>query len=93
MTLFPMFLKLEGRACLVVGAGNVGEPKIRSLLDANANVRVVAPTATGAVGKRQAAQLDRGKQGAHGGFPGPEGNSCPYLASRRAFLNRLHQRE
>ena len=49
MTLFPMFLKLEGRACLVVGAGNVGEPKIRGLLDANANVRVVAPTATGAV--------------------------------------------
>ena len=26
--LFPMFLKLEGRQVLVVGAGKVGEPKI-----------------------------------------------------------------
>jgi precorrin-2 dehydrogenase len=49
MTLFPMFLKLEGRACLVVGAGYVGEPKIRSLLDAGAKVRVIAPSATDAV--------------------------------------------
>jgi precorrin-2 dehydrogenase/sirohydrochlorin ferrochelatase len=49
MTLFPMFLKLEGRTCLVVGAGDVGEPKIRSLLDAGAKVRVIAPSATDAV--------------------------------------------
>src|SRR5215470_7659421 len=27
--LFPMFLKLEGRNCLVLGAGSVGEQKIR----------------------------------------------------------------
>jgi len=32
-----------------VGAGNVGEPKIRSLLDAGAKVRVIAPSATDAV--------------------------------------------
>jgi len=44
-----MFLKLEGRTCLVVGAGNVGEPKIRSLLDAGAKLRVIAPSATDAV--------------------------------------------
>ena len=31
--LFPIFLKLEGRTCLVVGAGPVGEGKIRSLLE------------------------------------------------------------
>ena len=42
MSLFPMFLKLEGRNCLVVGAGVIGEPKIRSLLVAGAKVRVVA---------------------------------------------------
>ncbi len=46
MTLFPMFLKLAGRECLVVGAGQVGEPKIESLLQADAKVRVVAPHAT-----------------------------------------------
>ena len=45
MGLFPMFMRLEGRACLVVGAGSVAEGKIRSLLDAGASVRVVAPQA------------------------------------------------
>jgi precorrin-2 dehydrogenase/sirohydrochlorin ferrochelatase len=41
-----MFIKLEGRRCLVVGAGPVGESKIASLVDAAATVRVVAPEAT-----------------------------------------------
>ena len=45
MSLFPMFLKLEGRNCLVIGAGTIGEPKIRSLLVAGAHVRVIAPEA------------------------------------------------
>jgi precorrin-2 dehydrogenase/sirohydrochlorin ferrochelatase len=49
MTLFPMFMKLEGRSCLVVGAGTVGEPKINSLVTAGASVRVVAFHATAAV--------------------------------------------
>lgn len=49
MSLFPIFLKLEGKPCLVVGAGAVAESKIRSLLIARANVRVVAPWATPAV--------------------------------------------
>jgi precorrin-2 dehydrogenase len=44
-----MFLKLDGRHCLVVGAGKVAESKIRSLLLAGATVRVVAPAATTAV--------------------------------------------
>lgn len=47
--LFPMFLKLAGRACLVVGAGQLGEQKIRGLIDAGAQVRVIAPTATPAI--------------------------------------------
>jgi precorrin-2 dehydrogenase / sirohydrochlorin ferrochelatase len=47
--LFPMFLKLEGRECLVVGAGKVGEPKIAGLLDTGARVRVVAIDASSAV--------------------------------------------
>ena len=48
-SLFPMFLKLEGRRCLVVGAGTVAEGKISSLLLSGAEVRVVAPSANGAV--------------------------------------------
>jgi uroporphyrin-III C-methyltransferase / precorrin-2 dehydrogenase / sirohydrochlorin ferrochelatase len=45
MTLFPMFLKLEGRRCLVVGAGAVARPRIESLLRAAAVVVVIAPEA------------------------------------------------
>ena len=44
--LFPMFLKLTARPCLVVGAGNIAEAKIASLLEADARVRVVALEAT-----------------------------------------------
>jgi siroheme synthase-like protein len=44
--LFPVFLKLKGRVCLVVGAGKVGEPKIQGLLETGAQVRVIAPSAT-----------------------------------------------
>jgi len=41
-----MFLKLSARPCLVVGAGAVAESKIASLLEADGQVRVVAPEAT-----------------------------------------------
>jgi precorrin-2 dehydrogenase / sirohydrochlorin ferrochelatase len=40
--LFPMFVKLEGRQVLVVGAGPVAEGKIASLLDTGACIRVIA---------------------------------------------------
>jgi precorrin-2 dehydrogenase / sirohydrochlorin ferrochelatase len=41
-SLFPMFVKLDGRRCLVVGAGKVGEPKIGGLIETGARVHVVA---------------------------------------------------
>jgi len=41
-----MFVKLEGRRVLVVGAGSVGEAKIESLLATGASVYLVAPKAT-----------------------------------------------
>jgi len=45
-SLFPMFMKLAGKQCLVVGAGKVGEPKIGGLIDADARIHVVAISAT-----------------------------------------------
>jgi precorrin-2 dehydrogenase/sirohydrochlorin ferrochelatase len=48
-SLFPMFLKLSGRPCLVVGAGTVAESKIESLMVTGARVRVVSAEATPAV--------------------------------------------
>lgn len=44
--LFPMFLKLTARRCLVVGAGKTAEEKIPTLLRCGARVVVVAPAAT-----------------------------------------------
>jgi len=41
-----MFVKLDGRPVLVVGAGRVGEPKIRGLLPTGAKIRVVAQEAS-----------------------------------------------
>jgi precorrin-2 dehydrogenase / sirohydrochlorin ferrochelatase len=46
MLLFPAFLKLASRHCLVVGAGRVAEEKVEGLLRAQADVCVVAPSAT-----------------------------------------------
>jgi precorrin-2 dehydrogenase / sirohydrochlorin ferrochelatase len=57
VTLFPLFLKLKARKCLVVGAGKIGEGKIAGLLEAGAQVRTVAPTAT----KRVKAWARQGK--------------------------------
>jgi siroheme synthase-like protein len=45
-SLFPMFLNLEGRLCVVVGAGRIAESKIAALRASGARVRVVAPRAT-----------------------------------------------
>jgi len=45
MDLFPIFLKLEGRRVLIVGAGNVGLEKISSLSTSGAHLLVIAPLA------------------------------------------------
>lgn len=45
MDLFPIFLKLTGRSCMVIGAGNLAESKIESLRAAHAAVTVIAPDA------------------------------------------------
>ena len=47
--LFPLFLKLEGKRCLVVGAGLIGLEKVESLLRCGASIRVVAPQAVARV--------------------------------------------
>jgi uroporphyrin-III C-methyltransferase / precorrin-2 dehydrogenase / sirohydrochlorin ferrochelatase len=45
MSLLPIFLKLEGRQCLLVGAGTIALEKIGSLLKTGLRLRVVAPEA------------------------------------------------
>jgi uroporphyrin-III C-methyltransferase/precorrin-2 dehydrogenase/sirohydrochlorin ferrochelatase len=45
MSLLPIFLKLEGRRGLLIGAGNVAVEKIGSLLATGLKLRVIAPRA------------------------------------------------
>jgi precorrin-2 dehydrogenase/sirohydrochlorin ferrochelatase len=45
VSLFPIFLKLTGRPCVVIGAGHLAESKIASLRAADASVTVIAPQA------------------------------------------------
>ncbi len=45
-SLFPVFLKLQGRRVLIVGAGRIAEQKLHGLLDAGARVIVIAEGAS-----------------------------------------------
>ena len=46
MSLFPIFVKLEGRLVVVIGGGHIAEAKIPGLLSAGARIRLVAPSIT-----------------------------------------------
>jgi siroheme synthase-like protein len=46
MSLFPIFVKLDGRLIVVVGGGNIAETKIPGVLAAGAQIRLVAPSVT-----------------------------------------------
>jgi precorrin-2 dehydrogenase/sirohydrochlorin ferrochelatase len=52
MSLFPMFVKLRDRLCVVVGGGQIAESKIPGLLAAEARVRVIAPEVTESLAAR-----------------------------------------
>ena len=43
MRYYPIFLKVENRTCLVVGGGEVGARKVKTLLSCGASVAVVSP--------------------------------------------------
>ena len=46
ITYYPAFIDLRGRRCVVVGGGSVAERKVASLLECEAEVVVISPTAT-----------------------------------------------
>ena len=43
---YPVYLDLAGRRCVVIGAGEVAERKVTSLLASDADVMLVSPSAT-----------------------------------------------
>jgi siroheme synthase-like protein len=46
VSLFPIFVKLEGRLIVVVGGGTIAEGKIPGVLTAGARIRLIAPSIT-----------------------------------------------
>ncbi|MGZ5049715.1 MAG: siroheme synthase CysG [Methylobacter sp.] len=54
MDYFPVFLKLKGQPCLVVGAGDIAARKIELLTKADANVTVIAREISQTVAKMSA---------------------------------------
>jgi precorrin-2 dehydrogenase/sirohydrochlorin ferrochelatase len=55
MKYYPIFLRVAGRPCLVIGGGRVAEQKVKALLDAGARVTVVSPDMTPALAELAAA--------------------------------------
>ena len=55
MGFYPLLLELEGRRCVVVGGGPVGERKVDGLLAVGAAVTVVSPDVTPALATLAAA--------------------------------------
>lgn len=46
MALFPVFLNLKNRNCLVIGGGPVAERKVQNLIECQARVHLVSPQLT-----------------------------------------------
>ena len=63
-SLFPIFLKLQGKKCVIVGGGVIGEGKARGLLRSGARVVVVAPQVRPALQKLAAAGAVTWRKGA-----------------------------
>jgi precorrin-2 dehydrogenase / sirohydrochlorin ferrochelatase len=55
--LYPVFLDIRGKLCVVVGGGRVARRKVKGLLAAGAAVRVISPK----VGSQLAVLVDEGK--------------------------------
>ncbi|MCX7923579.1 MAG: bifunctional precorrin-2 dehydrogenase/sirohydrochlorin ferrochelatase [Clostridia bacterium] len=46
MPVFPLFINLKNKKCIVIGGGNVAERKIEALLEFNADITVISPKIT-----------------------------------------------
>ena len=77
MAVFPVFLKLEGRRVLVVGAGPMAAAKLAPLVAAGARITVVAPEVVDEI----AARADRIEISA--GRSSRPTSTAPGMSSRR----------
>lgn len=100
--LYPVFLKLEGRRVLLVGAGPVAAAKLWPLLASGARVTVVAPDVRPEIAASQAEVLERefAPEDLDGAWLAvaaatPEVNRrvAEAAAERRVFVNAVDDRE
>ncbi len=49
MNYYPIYLNLQGQRCVVIGGSPIAEGKVQGLLEAEANVTLIAPTVTPAL--------------------------------------------
>ena len=75
MSLYPAFLDLKGKKCVVAGGGRVAQRKVGSLLKAGALILVYSPTLTPALSRLK-------EKGLITHFPG----ACGKRALKGAFL-------
>ena len=54
MNLYPIFMNLEGRLCVIVGGGKVAERKVLSLLESGAKIKIISPDLTPVLRKKYA---------------------------------------
>jgi len=82
---YPVLLDLAGRRCVVVGGGRVAERKVQALLECGAEVVVVAPKVSQAIGglARQGAVRLLSKTYKDGDLAG----ACLVVAAARAQVN------
>ncbi|MGC2424311.1 MAG: NAD(P)-dependent oxidoreductase, partial [Nitrospirota bacterium] len=63
---YPAFLKIAGKKCVVIGGGAVAARKAKTLLDAGAEVVIVAPELSPEMRKIAGEQAERIKSVARG---------------------------
>ncbi|MBP1684008.1 MAG: precorrin-2 dehydrogenase [Deltaproteobacteria bacterium] len=56
MKYYPVFLRVVGRPCVVIGGGSVAQHKVEALMRAGAQVSVISPTLTARLAARAAAR-------------------------------------
>jgi len=85
-SLYPLFVNLQGRSCLVIGGGDVATRKVTDLLNAGAKVTVVSAQATTQLGALcgQITWIERDYR------PGDEkGAELVFIATDNPEVNRL----
>jgi len=97
MKLYPIFLKLKNRKCLVIGGGPVAERKVKDLIGAGGDVTVISPDLTRGLNNlasRGKISCERRKyrQGDLGGFFLVIVSTNSKKANRRAYIEAEKQK-